>query len=431
MLFINNNLVDRMQGLYTDLNNLQDSLNSQLYSDVDDVNNILNQISQINKDINEYGETSTLLDQRALLEKELSEYADIEVSNGEPYELKIAGETALFNNILAYELEVVENPLTQEDVYDTTALDDSNLVDGELITLTLNNTTSIQVTVDTTGLTEWDVKEQIASAINANVDMNSEVKASVDDTGKLIIESQEAGENEAFDLTIINEQSSTQLSKNEDISQEATDNTHIEVLDEELIFGSGSLKAVSENLATENSNNVISSYKQSLDDIAYSLVNLNGSYVDESGTYLYGSDVTDTYNGTETVNSINLFSGSSVMTMSVNDVINNLSQNDLDYLATLQWKDDIDINSSTGSSESFSESIQELRVLIASTKENVDYKLETQEAINISLLSTYENLTKVDLDEEMINLIEFQAAYEANAKMITVVDEMIQTLLDM
>jgi len=59
----------------------------------------------------------------------------------------------------------------------------------------------------------------------------------------------------------------------------------------------------------------------------------------------------------------------------------------------------------------------------------VDFMYKTQQAVSESLKSSYDQLTKVDKDEEMINLIKFQAAYEANAKIITTVDEMIQTIL--
>ena len=68
---------------------------------------------------------------------------------------------------------------------------------------------------------------------------------------------------------------------------------------------------------------------------------------------------------------------------------------------------------------------------VSSKKENISLKLETQESITVSLQSTYDQLTKVDTDEEMIYLMQFQAAYEANAKVITAVDEMLETLLAM
>lgn len=56
---------------------------------------------------------------------------------------------------------------------------------------------------------------------------------------------------------------------------------------------------------------------------------------------------------------------------------------------------------------------------------------ETQEAIYNSLENTYNNLVKVDSDDEMLNLMKFQAAFTANAQIITAINEMIQTILGM
>ena len=60
---------------------------------------------------------------------------------------------------------------------------------------------------------------------------------------------------------------------------------------------------------------------------------------------------------------------------------------------------------------------------------NTDFLQETQSNVNQSIKSSYEQLTKVDKDEEMLNLIKFQSAYTANAKVITTINEMLQTLL--
>ncbi len=426
-------LVSNMQDLYSDIENLEASLNSQVYDEVDSVNNLLSEITAINEDILVYGTSPELLDKRDSLEKELASYVDIKVTNGEYYKLEIAGETAIFNNTQSYEFEVVESPTTQEDIYDTTQLDDSNFITGDTITLTLNNTTTVSITADTTGLSDWDVKQQIADAINSDSFLNDTLTATVDSYGKLIIESNTQGESSSFDLSIVLEDSSTKVSRSESLSSQATNDVHIEVLDEELSFSSGSLKALTENLTTNSGNNVLSDYKQALDDIAYALVDMTASYVNEGDSYLYGDDTTQTYTGTSAINSINLFSGSSVMSMEFNSsTVNSLTQDDLDYLSTLQWKDDINIDSNNSSSlQSFSQSLQELRVDIASNKEGMDFKLDTQQAINISLQSSYDQITKVDSDEEMINLMQYQAAYEANAKVITTIDEMLQTLLNM
>ncbi|MBI4829601.1 MAG: flagellar hook-associated protein FlgK [Nitrospinae bacterium] len=52
-----------------------------------------------------------------------------------------------------------------------------------------------------------------------------------------------------------------------------------------------------------------------------------------------------------------------------------------------------------------------------------------QEVVNFELENRHEQIAGVSLDEEMVNLIKFQHAYQASARLISVVDEMLQTLL--
>ena len=180
--------------------------------------------------------------------------------------------------------------------------------------------------------------------------------------------------------------------------------TSLTVYDNKLSLSSGSLKSLTKNLTSSTSS--ISSYKESLNDFASALVGY-----------------------TSNNSSVVLFSGTDAKTLTFNeDDISSLTNDDLENLAQIQWDDDIIIGST---STSFSEFYQNLLVTISSNVENNNFKLESQNAIVNSLESTYNNLTKVDPDEEMINLLQYQAAYEANAKVITVVDEMLQTLLNM
>ena len=51
------------------------------------------------------------------------------------------------------------------------------------------------------------------------------------------------------------------------------------------------------------------------------------------------------------------------------------------------------------------------------------------ESVSAQVMNLREQISGVSIDEEMVNLIKFQHAYSAAAKMITVVDEMLQTLL--
>lgn len=426
-------LVNNMQDTYKQIDEQQESLKNQTYNEVQSVNNILNEITQINQQMLENGEDPTLLDKRDNLEKELSTYVDIEVSDDDFYELKIAGERAVFNNTQAHEISVIEEYTPQIDIYDDVSLNDSNLSDGDTISVKLNNGEEISIVVDTTGASDFDVKQQIADAINANASMKDSVSASLDSKGNLLVESNEVGEDAIFDLEINLDSSNTNVSKNENLSKIGTDEVHLELLGQELELSSGSLKATTDNLTTTSPNNVLYSYKQDLNDLANSLIDMTSAYVKEGDDYIYGDNASSTYTGSESVNQLNLFSGGSLMTMSFNSSsMENLSQEDLDYLSTLQWKDDINIDSSNpNSTSSFSDSLQALKVNVSSNKENMDFKLETKNAVVISLENSHDQLTKVDNDEEMINLMQFQAAYEANAKVITALDEMLQTVLNM
>ena len=54
---------------------------------------------------------------------------------------------------------------------------------------------------------------------------------------------------------------------------------------------------------------------------------------------------------------------------------------------------------------------------------------ETSGALLSAVVNQFDSISKVDIDEELTNLMKFQTGYSASAKVITAVDQMIQTLL--
>ena len=227
--------------------------------------------------------------------------------------------------------------------------------------------------------------------------------------------------------------------KDADQSNDSTAFYGISVFDEPIIPKSGSLKAVTDNLNTESGLNKFQAYKDKLDAFALTLSDLTDQYIRKGqDDYVYGESAIDNLGrgtvGLE-IRDIGLFSGGSVKTLTFNeDAINDLSQTDLDYLSKLQWKQDVSFigkgqDATDDDITSFSEFYQEVIVGVASDKENNDFLKDTQEAVTHNIQVSYEKIVKVDNDEEMINLMKFQAMYTANAKVITVVDEMLQTLL--
>jgi flagellar hook-associated protein 1 FlgK len=68
---------------------------------------------------------------------------------------------------------------------------------------------------------------------------------------------------------------------------------------------------------------------------------------------------------------------------------------------------------------------------LGSTLRTNDNALNTQKAVNQQLTEQRDSVMGVSIDEEMTNLIRFQYAYEANAKVISSLDQMYMTLINM
>lgn len=225
--------------------------------------------------------------------------------------------------------------------------------------------------------------------------------------------------------------------KDELQSKDAVSRTYIAIYDKEVDLKSGVLKVQTDSISSDSPNNKLEIYKDKLDKFAKVLADVTDKYirtgVDE---YKFGEKAIDELDSTvgDTVK-LGLFSGTSVSTLKFNETaINDLDQKDLDYLAELQWKKDLSFTDGAqdptdNDRTSFSEFFQEIRAIVSEDKESTDFVLDTQKDIKAALTSSYNELVKVDKDEEMLNLVKFQAAYSANAKIVTVIDEMLQTLL--
>ena len=249
----------------------------------------------------------------------------------------------------------------------------------------------------------------------------------------IVIESQIDGEKGSFvgEFLVNDSNSKSHVEKNDYLSEDGIDDIHLEIFEKEITLTAGTTKSMVNNLKTDSGNNLFNDYKDKLNEFAKTLSNLTDSYIENADqSYVYGTDNVELSSDEDKKVSLNLFSGADVKSLSFNsESLNTMTQDKLDYLATLQWKDDIDFDGTGLNNQSFSQFYQTLRVNVADNKENVDFKVGAQAAVTESMQNSYNQMTKVDKDAEMIELIKFQSAYEANAKMITVVDEMLQTLL--
>lgn len=487
-------VVESLQNLYMSVEKQQQTEKIELKTNLNDANDIIKQIGVINQKIETYGNTNELLDKRDQLESELSNYVDIKVSGDNGYyELKIAGETVISNNTNVRTINLTEENTLQKDkfnytkfntvtnvtdIYDSIKLD-ANLTPrtfntGDVVTYKLNNSFEVSVkigdtidfdenplTINSEPITLSNLTRAIVHKINTNSDMKDLVVAyngdySVDTNGNKVtndiqdnylrIESKFEGTENQFDgrisiqryddtgTPLVSEESRESVYKNDSESSDAQSRVYISVFDKEISLKSGSLKAQMENLSSDSSNNKYQVYLDKLDTFAQTLADITDKYIQTgTNTYTYGEAATDQVLGT--VTSIGLFSGSSIKTLKFNEnLVNDLNQDKLDYLASIQWKTDLSFdgkgqNATSTEKTSLLEFFRDLKVNISSDKENTKFLDTTQKSVKMSIESSYNNLTKVDKDEEMLDLVKFQAAYTANAKIVTIIDEMLQTLL--
>ena len=485
-------LVESLQNIYTSVEKQQKNEKSELYTNVGDVNDTLKQIGIINEKIGKFGETNDLLDKRDQLELELSNYADITVSRDDGfYELKISGQTAISNNTNVKTLNVVEENTLQKDkfnytkfntitnstdVYDALKFNANfspKVLDGnDVVTYKLNNEFEVSVkigdtidfdenplTINSEPITFSNLTRALVHKINTNSNTKDLVTSyngdySIDANGNKItndskdnylrIESKFGGIQNQFDDRITIERRDNadptkvvareSIYKNDLESSDGESKIYLAINEKEVPIKSGILKAQVENLSSELTSNKFQNYLDKLDAFVQTLADISEKYIKTStGEYIYGEAASDESTGV--INSIGLFSGSSIKTLKFNEnLVNDLTQDKLDYLATIQWKTDISYEgkgqlASSNQKSSLLEFYRDIKVNVSADKENIDFSKNTQTSVKMSIQSSYDQLTKVDKDEEMLDLIKFQAAYTANAKIVTVLDEMLQTLL--
>ncbi len=95
-------------------------------------------------------------------------------------------------------------------------------------------------------------------------------------------------------------------------------------------------------------------------------------------------------------------------------------------IANLQYALSMNNNSTT-----FEDYYNSLVGEVGADLQSADAYFDHQSAMVVQLENRRESISGVSLDEEMINLVKFQTAYDAAAKLITTADEMMQTVLNM
>ena len=90
---------------------------------------------------------------------------------------------------------------------------------------------------------------------------------------------------------------------------------------------------------------------------------------------------------------------------------------------------DFSINKFTQKQMRIPEFFQFLTGRVATQTEQTQRTKETKDSVLSAVKKEHLAISQVSVDEEMVNLIKFQSGYAANAKVITTIDRMIETLL--
>ena len=135
--------------------------------------------------------------------------------------------------------------------------------------------------------------------------------------------------------------------------------------------------------------------------------------------FFSGSDASDIQVNMSLVNDVNLIAAASLAgrpgdggnALAIVNLQNNLTMN--------------------GATTTFNDFYNTLVSSVGSEVQKVSAYHDHQSDMVAHLENHRQSISGVNLDEEMINLVKFQSAYDASAKLITTTDELMQTLLNM
>jgi flagellar hook-associated protein 1 FlgK len=173
-------------------------------------------------------------------------------------------------------------------------------------------------------------------------------------------------------------------------------------------------------------NELIPEYQNSIDEIFNSLV-YNVNKVHNSGF-----TITD-----PPVDSIDFFEGYSDGILKINtDIINDPNKIAISADGT-SGNNEIALQISKLQDEqllngiSFADNYSNLISSIATEKQYQDESAETFELVLNNLEQQVSSISGVSVDEEMVDILKYQRSYDASAKLISIADEMIKTILQM
>lgn len=476
-------LTTNIQDSRSEIRSLQDSINDQLKTNVDQLNSLGQQIADINKEIAkiesiEPNRANDLRDQRDKLELTMSELIDFDVfkgqlvsddyftdanltDQGKDYHLNIAG-FSFVDGITFHEI-VIDNSKNQSAYYSLY----HEQQDGRRVEMTTRvSGGEIGAMLDLRGRTFAGGDNSTGypqdGLLQGYIDnMDTFAKALIVETNNVYAKSaQDSMESMRMedlndDAALTTYDSSIQKGTFDVVVYDASGN---EVARKEISIDSAttmsddthSLSIVTQfnsNSDDNNDNNAINDvddyftanygYDNKNDEGIFS-ISPNPEFqgytvaIEDQGTNFPGAlGVSRFFEGTDAQsiavdraisNEPDLLQGFSSPISGNNTVANDMVQ--LQYeTVTFYHKDGVE---STDTIEAF---YRYVTATIATDTEAVNREYETNNALYNTVFNEFQSISGVNIDEELTDLMKFQTSYSANAKILTTIDQMLDTLL--
>jgi len=413
-------LTDAINNIYSSLNQLQKDMNSQVSQTVNEINSITSQIASLNVDIRQAEITgqnaNDSRDMRGRILNDLAEKIDIQYFEDDTGQITVigAGLATLVEKGNSWTLDIETNT-DNYGYYDIIYSPDESNVTNLTDRISNGRLKGLLTIRDTETSDAMDELDRLAAAIASEINQVHRTGYGLDgSTGiNLFTPSFETGDVLSEDVGVI-----TALSTNTgtgSVSATIDDPSALTFNDYEITFSGG-------NYTYTNKSTNASFTAAYADPSAFTFeglsVNISGSF-GEGDTYIISAHK-NTAKNLQVAIDMRDTARIAAATASTDNRGDNRN-----VLALVQIQDALTIDGTSSIGSYYGSIVGRIGV----NSQYINSQYSAQEFSSEQLHNMRESVSGVSIDEEMANLMKFQHAYQASARLITIGDELLETLM--
>ncbi|MCC6544068.1 MAG: flagellar hook-associated protein FlgK [Nitrospirae bacterium] len=414
-------LSDTINSVYTSLEQLQKDTNSQVRQAVNDINNISKQISSLNVEINRAevsGQNANdFRDMRGRLLNDLAEKIDVQYFEDNSGQITVigGGMATLVEKGNSWALDIKSNP-DNNGYYDVVFSPDNNNILNLTDSISNGRLKGFLTIRDTETKNAMDELDRVASSIATQINQVHREGYGLDgSTGtNLFSPAFEAGDVLSQDVGSIKALSTNTGTGNLNITID--DPAALKFNNYGLTFSGGNYTLINKSTNTS----ITAAYS---DPASFTF---EGLAVTLSGSFSAG-DKFDISAHKNTAKDIKVALGmNDTAKIAAATSANDNRGDNRNSLALVNLQDALTIDGNSSFSSYYSSIVSTIGV----KSQSINNQYAAQEFSSEQLTNMRESVSGVSIDEEMTNLMKYQHAYEASARLLRIGDELMQTLLD-